>query len=413
MRPRFAFLIAQHPAINHALILREIRFLRERFEIHTASIRGPDRPFDDLSAEELEEAKQTFYVKPAGVMHALAVMWQAFWLHPARFARGIFYAISLAGFAPKRIARTVAYFVEAVVVGMWLRRNHLIRLHTHYSSTIALLVQKTFDIQISISFHGPDEFNEPAGFWIPEKIHACRFIRAISHYARSRLMIASPPAEWDKIVVAYMGVDPATFTPRPFRRNPDRVEISCVGRLTRVKAQYLLLAAIELLRSRRKVLLHFAGGGPDRKYLENEILQRGLGDSVVLHGFMPQDKLDALYRQTDIFALPTLAEGVPGVLMEAMAMEIPCVSTWITGVPELIRNGIDGILVAPSDSEALAAALESLIVDPDLRLRIGQAGRQRVLDKFDLRKNSAVLAEAMLRHSGLESAQAAAQSQTG
>jgi colanic acid/amylovoran biosynthesis glycosyltransferase len=395
--PRFAFLIAQHPAINHAVILREVRLLREHLEIHTASIRAPDRPLDQLSPEELDEEKRTFYVKPAGAGAALASLFRAFWLNPLRFATSLFYAARLAGFRPGPSARNLAYFAEAAVVGIWLRQNHLTHLHTHYSSTVALLVQKTFGVEISISFHGPDEFNDPDGFWIREKVAACTFVRAISHYARSRLMISSAVSGWGKIEVAYMGVDPSAFTPRPLRPSPRPIEILCVGRLAPVKAQHILIAAVGLLRERKNVMLHLVGGGPDRKFLEGEVAARGIGESIIFHGFTPQDKLDGLYRQADIFALPSLAEGVPGVLMEAMAMEIPCVSTWITGIPELIRDGVDGLLVAPSDIEAFAAAIDRLIADADLRLRIGQAGRQRVLDKFDLRRNSSTLA-AVMRH---------------
>ena len=153
------------------------------------------------------------------------------------------------------------------------------------------------------------------------------------------------------------------------------------------------------------MLLHIVGGGPDRASLEADVAKRGIQKNVVLHGFAPQQKLDELYGQADIFALASFAEGVPGVLMEAMAMEIPCVATWITGIPELIRNGIDGLLVAPSDVGAFADAMRRLIDDPDLRLRIGQAGRRRVLNKFDLRENSQVFADTMQRRmSGLTTA---------
>jgi glycosyltransferase involved in cell wall biosynthesis len=137
-----------------------------------------------------------------------------------------------------------------------------------------------------------------------------------------------------------------------------------------------------LVQESRDLLLHIVGGGPDRQILEREVAQRGLQERVILHGFTPQDKLETLYRQADIFALPSFAEGVPGVLMEAMALAIPCVSTWVAGIPELIRSGIDGLLVPPSDTEAFADAIRQLVTDPDLRLRIGQAGRQRVLEKF-------------------------------
>ncbi len=292
----------------------------------------------------------------------------------------------------------LGYFAQAAIVGRFLREKQLTHLHTHYSSTVALLVHRTFGFEISMSVHGPDEFNDPVGFWIGEKVAACKFVRAISHFSRSQLMKSSAVSDWDKIEVVYMGVDPEAFTPRPFRAAPERIEILCVGRLAPVKAQHILIGAIDLVRRDHPgVLLRIVGGGPDRKALEAEVAARGLGENVVFHGFTPQDKLDALYRQADIFALPSFAEGVPGVLMEAMAMEIPCVSTWITGIPELIRNGVDGLLVAPSDVAAFSDAIRELIADPDLRRRIGEAGREQILNKFDLRKNSATLAEVFRR----------------
>lgn len=382
------------------MILREVRLLREHCEVYTVSVRAPDRPFDQLSAEERDEAQRTYYVKPAGVFAALTALASVFFANPARFITGLWYAIQLAGVKFRQLFLNLAYFAQAAVVGCWMRRNQLTHLHTHYSSTVALMLHKTFGFEISISFHGPDEFNDPAGFWIREKVEACTFIRAISHYSRSQLMKSSSAAGWEKIEVVYMGVDPDAFAPRPFLAHPERIEIICVGRLAPVKAQHILIGAVGLVkRDYATVLLHLVGGGPDRQALEEEVAARGLGGNVRFHGFTPQDKLDELYRRADIFALPSFAEGVPGVLMEAMAMEIPCVSTWITGIPELIRNGVDGLLVAPSDVNAFADAIRMLIRDPDLRRRIGQAGRVRVLDKFDLRKNSAALADLFLRHS--------------
>jgi glycosyltransferase involved in cell wall biosynthesis len=147
-----------------------------------------------------------------------------------------------------------------------------------------------------------------------------------------------------------------------------------------------------LVRDKRSVMLHVVGGGPDREILEHYAGSLGMQPFVTFHGFTPQDKLNELYRRADIFALPSFAEGLPGVLMEAMAMEIPCVATRITGVPELIRDGIDGLLVPPSDADALARAIASLIDDPALRRRIAKAGRERVLARFNLQANSRHLA---------------------
>ena len=379
------------------MILREVRLLRKHFEIFTASVRAPDRPLDQLSEEERDEAARTFYVNPGGAPAAIVSLLSALFTGPVRFIAALWYALRLAAGRPRQTALNVAYFAQAAIVSRWMRRKQLTHLHTHYSSTVALLAHKLSGIEMSMSVHGPDEFNDPAGFWLREKVAACKWVRAISYFSRSQLMKSSKVEDWKKIEVIYMGVDPETFSARPFRENPQPFEVLCVGRLAPVKAQHVLVAAIDQVRrAHPSVLLRLVGGGPDRKHLEAEAARRNLGDHVVFHGFTPQDKLDALYRQADIFALPSFAEGVPGVLMEAMALEIPCVSTWITGTPELISNGVDGLLAAPSDVDSFASAICRLIEDPELRRRIGAAGRQKVLAKFDLRKNSDRLAE-MLR----------------
>jgi colanic acid/amylovoran biosynthesis glycosyltransferase len=194
---------------------------------------------------------------------------------------------------------------------------------------------------------------------------------------------------WSKVRVAYMGVDPDAFAPRPFRPTPAPFEMLCVGRLAPVKAQHILLQAVARIRSQgRDILLHLPGGGPDRATLESAATELGIRDNVKFHGWVTEEDLNRLYMRADAFVLASFAEGLPGVLLEAMAMEIPCVSTWITGVPELIRADIDGLLVPPADADALAAAVIRLIDEPELRLRLGKAGRARVIDKFHLTRNA-------------------------
>ncbi len=396
--PSIALLVSQHPAINHSVILREIHELRKSLDLRTASIRSPDRPLDQLSEEERNEASITYYIKPQGIGGALAALTGALFSLPVSLFSGWFYALKLSGPNPKKALRNTLYFVEAVMLGRWMRQKRLKHLHVHYSSTIGLLAKRIFPIRLSISFHGPDEFNDPEGFWLSQKVEASDFVRAISYYARSQLMKCCSSDQWDKIEVAHMAVDPQVFCPRPFRENPGEVEIICVGRLAPVKAQHVLIEAVaKLVREGRKVLLHLVGGGPDRSSLELHVDALGIRSQVVFHGFTAQERLNELYSQADIFALASFAEGLPGVLMEAMAMEIPCVSTWITGVPELIRDGIDGILVPPADACTLASGLARLIDDPALRRRIGIAGRARILDKFDLEKNAQHLASIFRR----------------
>ena len=186
-----------------------------------------------------------------------------------------------------------------------------------------------------------------------------------------------------------LGVDLIVFSPRPFRENPAPFEVICVGRLAPAKAQQILIQATEtLVKEGYDVRLRLVGDGPDRHRLEQYVTACKLSKHVVFEGALNQDRVRELYRQADIFALASFAEGVPVVLMEAMAMEIPCVATCITGIPELIRDGLDGLLVPPSDASALAEAIARLMDDANLRRRLGLAGRRRVLEKYDLTRNT-------------------------
>jgi colanic acid/amylovoran biosynthesis glycosyltransferase len=401
---RVGFLISQYPAGNHALLMREVRELRRQgVEIATCSISLPDRPGNQLTEEEREEAARTFYAKSQGATGALAALGAAMRHRPGALLGGLVYTLRLAGRRLNRLPHLLLYFAEALILGRWMEREGLTHLHVQYSSTVGLLLKQVFPVDLSASFHGPDEFRDPEGFWLREKIEACVFVRAISNYARSQLMQACGYEHWDKIEVCYMGVDPARFERRPFRADPRPFEILCVGRLAPVKAQHVLIDTIGRLRERgRDVLLHLAGGGPDKAVLTGHAKRLGLERNVIVHGFAPQDKLDDLYRQADVFALASFAEGVPGVLMEAMSMGIPCVATWITGVPELIRNGRDGLLAAPSDVAGFADLLDSLVTDAGLRKRVGEAGRERIMEQFHLEKNCQRLAGIFAARAGIK-----------
>ncbi len=391
---RIAYLVSQYPAVNHTFILREIRGLRKLgYELLVASISDADRPPEKMTADEREEAANTYFVKSTGVLKVAGDHLATFFARPAGYLRGLVCALSLGQFHPKRTLSALFYFAEAVIVGRWMEREGLSHFHTHFSSTVGLIMRRIFPFTMSMTIHGPSEFDDPAGFRLSAKIKASSFVCAISNYGRSQLMKVSGYNEWSKIEVSPLGIDPAVFAPRPFREAPETFEVICVGRLAPVKAQHILVAAIDSLRKQgRRVRLRLVGDGPDRRSLEQDVIARGLSRDVIFEGWRNQDQVLALYEQADIFALASFAEGVPVVLMEAMAMEIPCVATRITGVPELIRDGVDGLLVAPSSVEEMAEAIAKLMDDPELRRRLGSAGRRRVMEKYDLARNTAQLA---------------------
>jgi colanic acid/amylovoran biosynthesis glycosyltransferase len=413
MAANLGYLISRYPAISHTFILREVVELRRLgFHINVASINNPDRQASGLTASEQSEASSTYYVKADGIKGAVRAHAAVFLRTPAAYLRGMLFALKLAGMDPIRLAKNCTYFVEAVMVGHWMTSLGLKHLHVHFATpvaTVGLIVTKTFPYTFSITVHGPDEFYDARKNWLEEKFDSASLLCAIGMFARSQIMKLCDSSAWDKIEVTPLGVDATVFQPRKTPSEAKVFEVLCVGRLVPAKGQHVLLTAIAQLQSSgRAVRLRLIGDGPDRCSLEAAARELHIADSVIFEGAVNQDRIRDFYATADVFAMASFAEGIPVVLMEAMAMEIPCISTWITGIPELIRDSIDGLLVAPSDAEALAAAIARLMDDCELRARLGAAGRQRVIEKYNLSQNIVRLAQVFDSHLSLQSTAGAA-----
>jgi glycosyltransferase involved in cell wall biosynthesis len=395
---RIAYLLSQYPAVNHVFMLREVGFLRQLgFDMHVASIRNPDRDMGLMTIAEQEEARSTYYVKSSGLVRLVRAHVHTLISRPGHYLRGLAGALRQSTQRP-RLLYGLFYFTEAVAVGDWMRRHGLTHVHTHYASTVGLLVSRIFAVTLSITFHGSAEFQNPAGFRLAEKVQASRFCCAISQYGVSQLMFVCGYENWPKLELTTLGVDPDKFQPRPFRASPSPFQIICVGQLAPVKGLHLLIAAMAaLVREGRDARLRFAGDGSERNALRQDVENRGLSGHVSFEGNVNQDKLLDLYRESDTLAMSSFAEGVPVVLMEAMSMEIPCIAPWVNGIPEIITHETDGLLVPPGDAEALARALARLMDDAELRRTLGQSARRKILEKFDLRRNTEHLADVFRR----------------
>lgn len=399
---RMAYLVSQYPRISESFILREVIALRELgFDIEVASINAPDREPKDLTEEEREESGRALYVKKSSICKILAAHSRTAASSPAQYGRALGFAFSLGGWEPKQILKSFFYFVEAVMIADWMRQNTLSHLHAHFAtpaSTVAMIAAQLGHATLSITVHGPDEFYDVSRYQLAKKIEVCQFLCTIGKFARSQLMKLSPVAQWGKFEVTPLGVSPLNFCARPPHNRNGCFEILCVGRLVPSKGQHVLIQAVDrLVKQGHDVKLRLVGDGPDRPSLQEMIHDLGLADRVSLEGAVNQDRIQKFYQQADVFVLPSFAEGIPVVLMEAMAIEVPCVTTRITGIPELIRDGIDGLLVTPSDDEELAAAITRMIHDPELCRQLGQAGRRRVLSRYDLRTNVGHLADVFRR----------------
>jgi glycosyltransferase involved in cell wall biosynthesis len=394
---RIVYLVSQYPATNHTYILREIRGLRKLgWDVYVVSVSMDTRPLSSLTDEEREERTRTWYVKEQGICGALHAHVDALTESPRSYFRGMLTAVRLGKRNLNLVVRNFFYFSEALIVGRWMEERGLRHMHIHFASTVGLLIARTFPITISMTIHGPEEFKDPAKFHLSEKIESSRFVCAISDYGRSKLLQASKPSEWGKFEVVPLGVDPDVFTRAPTQYvHGTTFNVISVARLSPEKNQRTLIDAIVYLAGEgRQIRLRMVGEGPDRASLERHIAERGLSEIARLTGALNQDQLRDVYRDSHAFVLASHAEGVPVVLMEAMAMEIPCVATRIAGIPELIQDEAEGLLVASPDGERLARAIARLMDDPDLRRRIAIAGRSKIIDKYNLSNNVALLARA-------------------
>lgn len=392
-----AYLISTYPTLSMIFVLREIAELRKLgFQIETASINRPDRPLKLMTTAEAAEAKRTYCLKRAGAFAASIAHLRTLFSHFSGYLRGLTLVLRLSGLDLRRLFFHAMYFTEALMVGQWMRRNSLRHLHTHLAqqaATVGLYVRTVFNFGFSITVHGPDEFYDAQNQILARKAAAADFLCCITAFARSQMMKQAPYMYWRKMIVAPLGVDTELFAPRPFRESPDVFEILCVGRLVSAKGQHMLIDAVaRLLAEGRQLRLHLVGVGPDESSLRVHTARLDRPKCIVFEGAINQDRIRALYSAADIFTLPSFAEGLPVVLMEAMAMEIPCITTYIAGIPEMIRDGHDGLLVPASDLEALVAALARLMDDSKLRQRLGRNARKRIVEHYNLGKNVGRLA---------------------
>ncbi|ABB24236.1 glycosyltransferase family 4 protein [Pelodictyon luteolum] len=386
-----AYLCSEYPAVSHTFIFREIESLRQAgILVHTATIRRTSN-LGLMTASEQDEAKRTFAVITEPLPAIFKAHAKSLIRNPAGYLRMAAAALKPAFTGPCKPIKAVAYFIEAGILLEWLHGLSITHVHEHFGNPTAIvaMLMKTYGgISYSISVHGPDIFYQIDSAMLDEKVRHASFVRCISHYCRSQIMRISPSSMWEKHHIVRCGVDPDTWLPRP---EPDNEvpQLLCVGRLVPAKGQHILLNACALLKNEGvRFHLTLIGDGPDRTSLEQFSREHGLEGAVKFTGIQGQDKVREWYDMADMFILASFAEGVPVVLMEAMAKEIPVISTRITGIPELIEHGHNGLLATPADTEDLARKIRTLIEDPEMRKRLGREGRKSVERRYNQHINN-------------------------
>jgi glycosyltransferase involved in cell wall biosynthesis len=297
----------------------------------------------------------------------------------------------------------LATLPKAVRFAYEMRAAGVTHVHAHFANhptVAALAAHRLLGIPFSFTAHAHDLYVDQ--HMLTTKVRAAAFVVAISEYNEAFLLRHCGETMRHKIHVVHCGVDTDVFRPRPYIRDDDRFTIVCVGALEEKKGQTYLIEACRLLEQRGlSFVCRLVGEGPYRRTLEDQITQAGLDGIVRLEGGKSRDDVVALLNQADVVALPSVPtvsgrmEGIPVALMEPMACEKPVVSTRISGIPELVEDGVHGFLIQPHDSIALADALLRLAGDPALQQQFGRAGRRKILSEFDLATNAARLLQLM------------------
>lgn len=402
------YLIGAYPNLTTTFIDREITVLRQMgVRLRVLSIR---RPWTQLSAEQraLQE----------GVRYLLPVRWQALlWghlrfavRHPKRYFGTLAFLLTRPHPGWKARLMTLLHFGEGVYAAHLLKNQPGDHLHAHFidrAATIALVAGRLLGIPYSVTAHANDIYVNP--LLLPEKCSRAAFVATCSAMNRAYLKRAGLGRFDHKLLLLYHGIDPRRYqrsTPPP----DGQVVILAVGQLKARKGFTDLLQACRILQEQQvDFTCRIVGEGPQRTELEAQIAALGLAGRVQLCGAMPQEAVIEQYEQAAIFALPvTLGsegdrDGIPNVILEALAMEVPVVSTRYAGVPEVIEDGVNGLLAAPGDVRALAAALGRLVQQPALRRQLAAAGRQRVIAQFNPESNARQLLEAFQQVQGQKS----------
>lgn len=392
--PRIAYLTGQYPEVSLTFILREVEALRAMgAEVVTCSIRETP-PEQHPGAAEKEAARTTFHVLKTAKNPAKFLAAQSYaFKRPGAYFGALALAIRTRSPGIKAFIYQLIFFIEATILAKHLEEEGVEHLHNHFvfgSATVAMLVNKLTGIPYSFTLHGPADLFEPYRWALGEKAARAKFVSVISHFARSQLMFFSDPSHWDKFRIIHCGVDPSRYAGTPAKAQ-DELRLVFVGRLAPVKGIRVLFEAIERLAAELPQLrLVLVGDGPDRKRLEEAA--KPLGDRVRFTGYQSQIEVAETIQNCDVVVLPSFAEGVPVVLMEGLASARPVIATQVAGVGELIQNGEHGLIARPGDVEGLMDAIRTLAADPELRARMGTAGRQVVEADFDISVEAARLA---------------------
>ncbi|HXV13604.1 MAG TPA: glycosyltransferase [Candidatus Krumholzibacteria bacterium] len=393
---RIAYVASGFPKLTETFILREVMTM-ERSGIPVSVFSVRPRPGGKLHADALPYLEKTHYAPWFGARHVAALASLAV-RRPLGLARGLaFLAQDVFAHAryPSAIAKALGATPKMVLFTREMEREGVVHIHGHFANiptTFAAFAARVLGISYSFTGHAWDIFVPVNQAGLAAKIANARFVATCTGYNTGVLArFCGTDADRGKIWRNYHGLDLARYVAAGQR---DGARIVAGGSLVEKKGLLYLVEAVALLRARGVSLrVELVGEGAQRGALESAIARHALAQSVVLVGSMPHEHLVERMRTSAMVVLPCIEtrggymDGIPNLLIESLALEVPVISTPISGIPELVVDGETGLLVPPRDAAALASAIEALLRDPERARAMGRAGRARVETMFDLDRN--------------------------
>ncbi|AOX01603.1 colanic acid biosynthesis glycosyltransferase WcaL [Moorena producens PAL-8-15-08-1] len=404
-----AYLVNQYPKVSHSFIRREIAGVEacgiqvKRFSIRSCASQLVD-PADQL------ELQKTRFVLGVGIVGLCFSLLRTALTRPIRLLKTLGLTLKIGWGSDRGVLNHLAYLAEACVLLGWFSESDIERVHAHFgtnSTTVAMLCHALGGPSYSFTVHGPEEFDKSQLLALREKINRAAFVVAVSSFGKSQLYRWCSHNQWSKIHVIHCGVD-QMFLSKPHTPIPDVPRLVCVGRLSEQKGHLLLIqAAHQLAAEGLQFKLVLVGDGPLRSEIEGTIAQLGLQDHIEITGWASNTEVQQQILAARALVLPSFAEGLPVVLMEALALGRPVITTYVAGIPELVSDGSCGWLVPPGSVEALTAAMAEALNSPVETLEeMGKAGAERVARRHDVATEAKKLSAVFLSNPELPPKQA-------
>ena len=402
-RGKVAYMMSRFPRITETFILYEI--IAVQGQGVQVEIYPLQRERTTTMHPEAVPLVQTAHFQPMLAPRFLAAHWHYLRRKPRQYFGALWDSLRATWGSTRYFFGIVTFWPKIVQFARMMERDGIEHIHAHFAShpaAAAFIIHRLTGIPYSFTAHGSDLHRDK--HMLREKIMEAAFAATISQYNVREIAKACGEDVLDRVVVLRCGVDTSVFKPRPrYNSNGGRdhaLMILNIGTLHEVKGQKYLVEAARLLKERGvRFSLHFVGDGPDRDMLEAQVNASGLADHVVFHGRQDRQAIIDLLQEADILVAPSVPssdnrrEGIPVVLMEAMASGVAVVASNLSGIPELVEHEVSGLLTPPGDARAIADALERLSRDVALRQLLADGGREKVLREFDLTTNAAALIE--------------------